>query len=185
LFVAALGSNSVEVIDLLANKLIKHIDGFHEPQGIAYVAQTNRLFVANGGDGSVVVLECEKFTRVGKIDLKRTPTVCAMTRPRNGSSSATARARSHRGRLHAPTYQRHQTARSSRILPTRTPRHARLRQRARANHVAVVDKDTEKTVTTWPLDSVGARGNFPMALDEETRLLYVAFRRRGGSLFSN
>ena len=47
-----------------------------------------------------------------------------------------------------------------------------------ANHVAVVDKDTEKTIAFWPLDSV-ARGNFPMALDEENRLLYIAFRRPG------
>src|SRR5215469_16979049 len=53
LFVAALGNNSVEVIDLKENKRVHTITGLAEPQGIAYVLTSNRVFVANGKDGSV------------------------------------------------------------------------------------------------------------------------------------
>ena len=53
LFVAALGNNSLEVIDLKENKRVHTIGGLAEPQGIAYIPATNRLFVANGKDGSV------------------------------------------------------------------------------------------------------------------------------------
>ena len=53
LFVAALGNNSLEVIDLRENKRVHTINGLAEPQGIAYVPSANRLFVANAKDGSV------------------------------------------------------------------------------------------------------------------------------------
>jgi YVTN family beta-propeller protein len=53
LFVAALGNNSLEVIDLKENRRIHTINGLAEPQGIAYIPSTNRVFVANGKDGSV------------------------------------------------------------------------------------------------------------------------------------
>src|SRR5712671_2148768 len=53
LFVAALGNNSLEVIDLKANKQVSSIHGLAEPQGIAYIPSSNLVFVANGKDGSV------------------------------------------------------------------------------------------------------------------------------------
>src|SRR3984893_15686880 len=53
LFVAALGNNSLEIVHLKENKLIHTINGLAEPQGIAYIPSSNRLFVANGKDGSV------------------------------------------------------------------------------------------------------------------------------------
>jgi YVTN family beta-propeller protein len=53
LFVAALGNNSLEIVDLKENKLIHTINGLAEPQGIAYIPSSNRVFVANGKDGSV------------------------------------------------------------------------------------------------------------------------------------
>jgi hypothetical protein len=52
LFVAALGNNLREIVDLKENKLIHTISGLAEPQGIAYISSSNRLFVANGKDGS-------------------------------------------------------------------------------------------------------------------------------------
>ena len=53
LFVAALGNNSLEIVDLKENKLIHAINGLAEPQGVAYIPASNRVFVANGKDGSV------------------------------------------------------------------------------------------------------------------------------------
>src|SRR5438309_2028355 len=53
LFVAALGNNSLEAIDLKGKKRLHTIPGLAEPQGIAYIPSSNRVFVANGKDGSV------------------------------------------------------------------------------------------------------------------------------------
>jgi hypothetical protein len=57
LFVAALGNNTVEVVDLKAGKKIVDLSGFGEPQGIAYVAEFDKLFIANGSDGTCRVLD--------------------------------------------------------------------------------------------------------------------------------
>jgi DNA-binding beta-propeller fold protein YncE len=55
LFVAGLENGSVEVVDLQAGRWTKSIPGFVKPQGIAYVATLNKLFVASGDDGMVRV----------------------------------------------------------------------------------------------------------------------------------
>src|SRR5919199_2049250 len=43
LFVATLGNNTVEVIDLTAGKVTDEIKNLKEPQGIAYVPEGNKL----------------------------------------------------------------------------------------------------------------------------------------------
>src|SRR5579864_6693896 len=48
LFVAALGNNTVEVLDVRRGKWLTRITGLREPQGIFFVPASNRLFVANG-----------------------------------------------------------------------------------------------------------------------------------------
>jgi YVTN family beta-propeller protein len=52
LFVAALGNNTVEVLDIKGAKRLDTISGLHEPQGVLYVPGENRLFVANAKDGT-------------------------------------------------------------------------------------------------------------------------------------
>src|SRR6476646_7438477 len=54
LFVAALGNDTVEVIDFSGMRHIRSITGLHEPQGIRFLPDRNRVVVANGGDGSTV-----------------------------------------------------------------------------------------------------------------------------------
>src|SRR5437773_7893305 len=51
LFVAALGNNSVEVIDVARSKVIQSIKDAKEPQGVKYMADLKLLAVASGGDG--------------------------------------------------------------------------------------------------------------------------------------
>jgi len=55
LFVAGLGDGSLEVVDLRAGKLVRSIPGFKKPQGVAYVRELNKLFVASGNDGMLRV----------------------------------------------------------------------------------------------------------------------------------
>src|SRR6266571_2667036 len=57
LFVAALGNNTVEVVDLKKGQRVQSVAGFKEPQGLAYLAETNTVAVANGGDGLVTLLD--------------------------------------------------------------------------------------------------------------------------------
>lgn len=53
LFVAALGNNTMEIIDLKKASRIHTVSGLAEPQGIVYIPSAQRVFVANGRDGSV------------------------------------------------------------------------------------------------------------------------------------
>src|SRR5215471_7695004 len=61
LFVAALGNNTLEIIDLKNNRRIHSIPGLAEPQGILYLPPVNRLYVANAGDGSVRIFDGGSF----------------------------------------------------------------------------------------------------------------------------
>jgi DNA-binding beta-propeller fold protein YncE len=57
LIFAALGNNSVEVINTFEGKVIHSIKGLNEPQGVLYVPEFNELFVANAGNGAVDVYD--------------------------------------------------------------------------------------------------------------------------------
>src|SRR5437870_2036322 len=57
LFLAALGNNTLEVIDLKAGKVIHSVKGLRDPQGVAFIPEANAVYVANGGDGN-----CQAFT---------------------------------------------------------------------------------------------------------------------------
>src|SRR5678816_4952962 len=51
LFLAALGNNSLEVIDLANNKRLQSIPNLKKPTGAAFIPDLNRLAVASGDDG--------------------------------------------------------------------------------------------------------------------------------------
>src|SRR6202043_3574187 len=51
LFVCALGNNTVEVLDLRKGQRIHSITGLGAPQGIAYIPEPDRLFIANDKGG--------------------------------------------------------------------------------------------------------------------------------------
>lgn len=54
---SGLGNNSVEVVDVFAGRVIHQIDGLSEPQGALYLAEWDKLFVANSADGHVNVYD--------------------------------------------------------------------------------------------------------------------------------
>src|SRR5882762_5220481 len=51
LFAAALGNNSLEVIDVANNKHLQSIPNLKKPTGAAYIPDQSRLAVASGDDG--------------------------------------------------------------------------------------------------------------------------------------
>lgn len=66
-FVAALGNNTVEVVDLKNGKVLHTIAGLSEPQGLAYVPKHHELFVANGGTGECIFYNTSNWQRTGSV----------------------------------------------------------------------------------------------------------------------
>src|SRR5262249_4637842 len=70
LFVAALGNDTVEVLDLSADRVTQEIKGLRAPQGIGFAPEFNRLAVANDQDGSVRLYDGTSLQQTASIDLK-------------------------------------------------------------------------------------------------------------------
>jgi hypothetical protein len=69
LFVAELGNDTVDVVDLRAGKVVQRISGLAEPQGVGWEPKTRTLWVANARDGSLRVFDGTTLEPVGRIDL--------------------------------------------------------------------------------------------------------------------
>src|SRR5438552_12520124 len=70
LFVCALGNNTVEVLDLRKGERIHSITGLGAPQGIAYIPELNRFFVANDKGGIFKIYDGKSYQTVGELDFK-------------------------------------------------------------------------------------------------------------------
>src|SRR5437764_2989340 len=70
LFVCALGNNTVEVLDLRKGERIHSITGLGAPQGIAYIPEPDRLFVANDKGGICKIYDAKSYETVGEINFK-------------------------------------------------------------------------------------------------------------------
>ncbi|MFC5499699.1 YncE family protein [Caenimonas terrae] len=175
LFIAALGADSLEVVDLAADRRLARIRSLHEPQGVAYAASGQRLFVANGSAGNV-----QAFAAAG-------PPAVATADDLDDADNLRLDAQAGRlyvGYGHALAVLEAGTLRRvQRIELSGHPEAFELeRQGGRifvnvpgAGHIAVVDRASGKVTATWPV--AGARGNFAMALDEPGRRLFVATRQ--------
>src|SRR5438045_6849335 len=61
LFVAALGNNTVEVLDVKEGRHVKSLPGFREPQGIAVVPDAKVVAVANGQGEGVQMVDAVEY----------------------------------------------------------------------------------------------------------------------------
>src|SRR5215813_12693394 len=66
-FVAALGNNSLEVIDVAQGKRAKSIPSLKEPQGVVYLPELDQIIVANGDDGTVRAIDAKSFMTVSSL----------------------------------------------------------------------------------------------------------------------
>src|SRR5438552_2261518 len=64
LFVAALGNNTVEVLDVKGGSHIKSLPGFREPQGVAVLPDAKLVAVANGQGEGVQFLNADDYRPV-------------------------------------------------------------------------------------------------------------------------
>ncbi len=175
LFIAALGNNTVEVVDLNEGKLIHAISNFSEPQSALFIPSLNRIFVTNGGNGICEIFDGSSFAEVGRVELSGDA-----DNIRFDSSSASVIVGYGDGGLsiidagagkalsnikldgHPESFQLESSG--SRIfvnIPS-------------ANQIAEVDRLQQKVVAKWTLS--GASANYPMALDESQNRLFVGFR---------
>jgi DNA-binding beta-propeller fold protein YncE len=70
IFIAALGNNTVEVVDLKDKKVIHTIRGLHEPQGIKYIDESNIIFVANGENGECDIFNAHSYQLITSIKME-------------------------------------------------------------------------------------------------------------------
>src|SRR5882762_5237302 len=65
---SGLGNNTVQVVDVFAGRMIHAIEGLSEPQGTLYLAEWDKLFVANSASGLVNVYDGTKYALIDTID---------------------------------------------------------------------------------------------------------------------
>jgi len=174
-FICALGNNAVEVLDLRKGQRVHSITGLGAPQGVAYVPELDRVFVANEKGGICRIYDGKSFQVVGELNLEDDAdniryddarkkiyigfgsggiaVVNALDGKQVGSIKLSA---------HPEAFQLEKNG--SRIF-VNVPN---------SRHVAVIDRDKREVVARWKTDL--AFGNFPMALDESNHRLFVGCR---------
>jgi YVTN family beta-propeller protein len=175
LFVAALGNNTLEVIDLAAGTRIQSIPGLGKPTGVLFLAHLHRLFVACGDDGNVRVFDGDTLRL-----LKTIPGLEDADNMRFDDSAGLIYVGYGSGALAVID-----AAKGETIGDITLAGHPESFQLAKeggrifanipdAQHIAVVDRERNAVKTTWPMTNFKA--NFPMALDEAGHRLFVGCR---------
>ena len=175
LFVAELGNNTVGIVNLGGRNVIRTLDGLKEPQGVAYLPSTDTLYVANGGDGSVRLFRGSDYAAAGQVDLGDDADNIRIDAPANrivvgyGSGGlAVIDAASSRKIADIPLSvhpEGFQLDPGSNRIFVNLPK---------AQAIAVVDRQSGRQTASWPMSVAG--GNFPMAIDQASRHVLVAFR---------
>lgn len=181
LYVAALGNNTVEVLDVKAGLHLRSLAGFREPQGIAVAADGRSVGVANGQGEGLQLLSADDYrpgtmVRLGG-DADNVRYDAAARRLYVGyGGGALAVIDPAAGTLlgqvklagHPESFQLERDG--SRVF-VNIPN---------AEQIAVVDRASMTLRTTWPLTT--ARANYPMSLDEAHHRLFIGCRRPARAL---
>src|SRR6266481_3193874 len=69
LIFAALGNNSMEVVNTFQAKVVQSVKGLDEPQGVLYIPGLDKIFVANAGSGEVKVYDGKTYALRKTIEL--------------------------------------------------------------------------------------------------------------------
>lgn len=175
LFVAALGNNTIEVVDLKRREVVGHITGLHHPQGLGFIPATHTLVVANADDPLVRFYDATTLKPVHEVRLGED---CDNVRVDAGArrvyvgygDGAIAGLDLDANKVmdvpvgaHPESFQ----------LETRGPRiFVNVPDRG---EVVVVDRAQQKVTAHWKVGAAAA--NFPMALDEPGGRLFIGCRR--------
>ena len=179
LIFAALGNNSMEIVNTFQARVVQSIKELNEPQGVLYVPGLDKIFVANAGSGEVKVYDGKTYALRKTIELgaesdtdnlrwdedsKRVfvgvvggiAMIDAVTETRVGKDLKGSGG-------HSESFQLEK--KGSRIF-VNVPEDDSV--------VNVIDRKTGE-LNKWGLN--GVKANYPMALDEDNRRLFVVTRR--------
>jgi len=174
LFVAALGNNTVEVIDLKTGKRAKTIAGLQEPQGLRFVADKSLLFAASSKDGTVKIFDGNSFELLKTIDF--------------GDDADNLRYDAARERVYvgygggALGELNAEGQKIAEIKLDSHPESFQLEEHSpriyvnlpKSRKIVVVDREAHAVVTTWGMGLT--LGNYAMAVDEPDHRLFVVTR---------
>ncbi|PYI48469.1 MAG: hypothetical protein DMF11_03480 [Verrucomicrobia bacterium] len=175
LFICALGNNSVEVLDLRKGERIHSITGLGAPQGIAYIPELDRIFVANDKGGVCKIYDGKSFQKISELNFKddadnvryddATKKIyvgfgsggIAIVNAADGKQIGSIKLSAHPEAF--------ELEKNGKRIFVNVPN---------SRHVAMIDREKGVVVATWKTDL--AFGNFPMALDEANHRLFVGCR---------
>jgi DNA-binding beta-propeller fold protein YncE len=172
LFASNRGANSLDVIDLRTNKLVKQIPDQKKCRGIAYAANLDRIFVGDGEPGVCNIFDGKTYELLKSLPITNADNVQFDPRTNlvyvghEGLTVIDAQTMSVKVEIAMPG-----TVRAFRIDPTRP----RLYANSMTNEVCVVDTDQLRLVAEYPIKS--ASGNTSLALDPEGRRVFVGCRQ--------
>lgn len=181
LFAAATGNQTVEMIDLSTGKSIQSLSGFGKPHGLAWIAETGRLFVADGSKAELDVLEGLPLKIAKRISLSEDADDMVYddahkmlyvghggTNAANPAAIAVVDATSLELIKDLPVGSHPEAleldANNDRIFANISDR----------GELVVIDGKTQTQIGTWPLTDV--KGNTPLAYDAADNLLLVGCR---------
>jgi DNA-binding beta-propeller fold protein YncE len=174
LFVAALGNGTVEVVDLKKGERSAEIKGLKEPQGVYYNAKNGELYVASGGDGTLRIYDGTSLTLRQTLEFGddadnvryEARSGHVLVGYGNGGLGLVDASGQKVGTIplnsHPESFQLEEG--DSRIFVNVPKEFA----------VAVVDRTKHTVIAKWGLD--WTFGNYPMALDEADKRLFVGCR---------
>jgi YVTN family beta-propeller protein len=173
LFVAALGNDTVEVIDTRNNGR-RTIRGLGEPQGVLYLPDQDLLVIANGRAGRVDFVELTTLDTVARVPDMDDADNVRWYSPANavlvGYGRGALRMLDVAGKpgmdIRLPGHPE-----SFQIDPGKKRAYVNVPS---AHAVVVVDLETGRATTQWPTPQASA--NFPMSLDLQARRLFVGTR---------
>lgn len=179
-FASVYGNDSVEVLDTQRGKRIHSIqEGFIKPQMVAYLPESNRIVVASEGDGTCKILDADTYKMIDTVkfsddaDQLRYDPVAKRVYVGYGDGDESAI-----GVFDATTNKRLE----GEFKVAAHPESFQLEEKgpkifvnlASISQIAVIDRNTRK-IQNWKLEEAGT--NFPMALDEAHRRMFVAARK--------
>ncbi len=176
LFVAALGNGTLEVLDLQSGKISQTIPGLKEPQGVLYIPEMDKLFVATGGDGKCYVYSGEPRRQVSAIDIGDDADNIRY-------DAGTKRVYIGYGKGALAIIDAFSLKRLADIKLAGHPESFQIEQNGSRIYVnvpderqlAVVDRNKQAVVDAWRLGNLHA--NYPMALIEAAHRLLIATRK--------
>ena len=176
LYMAALGNNTVEVIDLGKDSVVKSISGIEEPQGIAYLSNQNEIAVASGGNGDCLFYNAADYMLVATVHLKDDADNVRYDSATNkiyvgygNGAIAVIDALTHKlvGNVTLPAHpESFQLDKKNHLLLVNLPH---------ANSIAVINLDNLQVIQTWKTNELN--DNFPMALDTTNNQVLIGYRK--------